>query len=70
MGSLDLLLICSLSFLCVFLVLSVLAVIIRIITELFPFKESKVDSAIVAAISTSVSLNYPGTVVTKIEELK
>lgn len=54
----------------VFLILSVLAISIKIITQLFPFKEEKEDTTIFAAITSSYSVIYPGTKITKIEEIK
>jgi hypothetical protein len=54
----------------VFLILSVLAISIKIITKLFPFKEEKEDTTIYAAIASSYSVIYPETKITKIEEIK
>jgi hypothetical protein len=70
MGSLDLLLICSLSFLSVFFVLSLLAVVMRLITEIFPQRRSDMDTTVYAAISATAAEHFPGTRITKIEELK
>ncbi len=54
----------------VFLILTVLAISIKIITQLFPFKENKEDTTIYAAIASNYSAIYPGTKITKIEEIK
>jgi hypothetical protein len=54
----------------VFLILSGLAVSMKIITRLFPFKEVIKDSTIYAAIASSYSAIYPGTKITKIKEIK
>jgi hypothetical protein len=54
----------------VFIILGGLAVSIKIVTQLFPFKEAKEDSAIYAAIASSYSIIYPGTKITKIKEIK
>ncbi len=70
MGSSDLVFICISAFLAVFVLLSVLAVVMRIILVLFPEKESGIDAVVVAAITSTVSAIYPGTRITKIEETK
>jgi hypothetical protein len=70
MGSSDLVYICISAFLAVFVLLSVLAVVMRIILVLFPEKESGTDAVVVAAITSTVSAIYPGTRITKIEETK
>jgi len=70
MESLGLLTICTSAFLAVFLILSLCAVLIRLIIVIFPDPESKEDQAILAAISTTVNSHYPGTKITKIEEVK
>jgi len=70
MGSSDLVFICISAFLAVFVLLSVLAVVMRIILVLFPEKESGIDAVVVAAITSTVSTIYPGTRITKIEETK
>ena len=70
MGSIDLLLICSLSLLSVFIVLSFLAIVMRIITEIFPQKSADIDTTIYAAISATAAEHFPGNRITKIEEIK
>ncbi len=70
MGSSDLVFICISAFLAVFVLLSLLAVVMRIILVLFPEKESGIDAVVVAAITSTVSTIYPGTRITKIEETK
>jgi hypothetical protein len=66
----DLFSICGTSFLGVFLILVVLALIMRIITVVFPEKGAQIDEALVAAISTASGAVYPGTKVVKIEEIE
>ncbi len=66
----DLLSICGSSFLWVFILLAILAMVMRAITALFPEKESGVDEALLAAVTTAVQTAYPGTIVTKVEEIK
>ena len=70
MGSLDLLLVCSLSFLSVFIVLSVLALVMHLITIFLPHQDKKTDTSIYAAITASAARTYPGRKITKIEEIK
>ena len=66
----ELLLICISAFIAVFIVLSILAIIMRIIILIFPEKDMGSDTAILAAIVSSVTRLYPGTRITKIEERK
>ncbi len=71
MGSLDLLLICVSAFIGVFILLSVLALIMRLIIAVFPEKAEAVsDTAVVAALATVVTAVYPGTRITKVEEIQ
>ena len=42
----------------------------RLITVIFPEKDIKYDSAVIAALTTIVNKYYPGTKITKIEEAK
>lgn len=68
----NLLFVCLTAFIGVFLVLGSLAGIMKLIMSIFPAVEEKTmtDSAIYAAIATTMSTIYPNTKVTKIEELK
>ncbi len=70
MGSMDLLLVCGLSFISVFAVLSVLALVMHLITYLLPQKDQKNDTTVYAAIAASAAQVYPKRKITKIEELK
>jgi Co/Zn/Cd efflux system component len=70
MGSLDLVYICASAFTAVFLLLTVLAIMMRIIIAMFPPKDTTSDSAVIAAIATVASNIYPGTKISNIEELK
>ncbi len=70
MESLDLLAICASAFVGVFLLLTILALVMRLITVLFPERESASDSAMIAAVSTVLQTVYPGTKITKVEEIK
>jgi hypothetical protein len=68
--ALDLLVICVSAFFAVFVLLSFLAVVIRLLTLACPQKVSAgSDTAVIAAVSTAVSVLYPGTMVTKVEEI-
>ncbi len=70
MGSGEFLLTSIVALLTVFIVLTVLAILIRILTLVFPEKFSDDDPAIIAAISSHYRSNYPQTKITKIEEPK
>ena len=60
--------ICLTSFLAVMLLLSLLALIMRGITIIFPPKDD--DDAVIAAISSTYQSHFPGTRITKIGEQK
>jgi hypothetical protein len=70
MGSLELLVICVSAFAVVFATLILLALVMRAIMAVFPEKVVISDSTILAAIASVVAANYPGTKVTKVEEIK
>lgn len=72
MESMDLPIICVSAFAAVFLLLSVLAGVMRIIIILFPEKthSADADAAVIAAAASVVSSLYPGSSITRIEELK
>lgn len=70
MHSSELLLICASAFLAVFVLLAILASLMRLITAVFPQKATASEAAMIAAV-TSVMYNlYPGTKITKVEEIK
>ena len=60
--------VCSIAFVTVFILLAFLAGVMRLIMRLFPVRVASTDVALVAAISSAVSLLYPGGMVTSIEE--
>jgi hypothetical protein len=64
----NLLLISVFAFLAVFLVLSVLAGLIKVLTHLFPPPVDGPDAAVLAAITSAASLAWPWMRVTRIEE--
>ena len=59
---------CLIAMVAVFSLLGFLASIMWLITVVFPVVEGKIDSAIVAAITTAVASVHPGAKVTRIEE--
>jgi len=73
MESNQLLFICLSAFLAVFVLLTILALAMRILIAVFPETVEKLvesDSALLAAVTTAVMTVYPGTKVTKVEEEK
>ena len=50
--------------------MALLAVVMRVIIVLFPQKTGKTDAATIAAVASVVSTLYPGTRITKVEELR
>jgi hypothetical protein len=70
MASPDLLTICATAFAAVFLLLAVLALVMRLIQVVFPEKEIVADAAIMAAVATVMQTVYPGTRITRVEEQK
>lgn len=70
MNSINFLTICVSSFMGVFTLLAILALVMRIIVLLFPEKAMTIDETLVAAISTVAVAAYPNKKVTKIEEIK
>lgn len=61
--------ICLSAFLAVFVLLSLLAALMRLLITAFPpIASAGTDAALVAAVTSAVSSAYPGTRITKIEE--
>ncbi|HEX9885668.1 MAG TPA: hypothetical protein VGA70_04230 [Longimicrobiales bacterium] len=59
------------AFAAVFVLLSFLAVVMRALVALFPAEVAAgTDAAMIAAVTSAVSVAYPGTKVTKIEEIQ
>jgi hypothetical protein len=67
MSSTSILTICMAAFILIFLLLSILSLMMRGLTLLFPLIE-KQDSAAIAAITTAYHSIYPDKKVTRIEE--
>jgi len=65
----DLIAVCISALMAVFLVLAFLAFAMRLILIIFPEKQ-KEDSAVVAAIISTLNTILPAVKITKIEELK
>mgnify|MGYP001078066279 CR=1 FL=1 len=59
---------CAIAMVAVFVLLGLLAVVMEIITLVFPGRTASADAAIVAAITAAVASLYPGAKVTRIEE--
>ena len=73
MDSYQLLFVCLSSLLAVFVLLTILAVTMRILVAVFPETIKRLatsDPAMLAAITTAVASLYPGMRVTKVEEEK
>jgi len=70
MPSNELLLICLSAVIAVFALLSILALVMRLIIAVFPEKVADTDSAYLAAIASVISTIYPQTKITKVEEIK
>ncbi len=70
MPSYELLLVCLSAFVFVFFILAMLALVMRLIMAIFPEKILQSDSAYVAAIASVMSTLFPGTKITKVEEIK
>ena len=65
----NLFIICIWSFLVVFILLGILAIMIRLVTAIFPGADKRDDTAMVAAIHSTVAATLPGARVTRIEEI-
>ena len=66
----ELLVICLSAFVAVFLLLSFLAVVMRVLINVFPEKVGGIDSATIAAVTAAAAYAFPGTKVTKVEEIR
>ena len=61
---------CIFSFLAVFILLGVLALLIKLVDTLFPEETGKDDGAAVAAVHAVIGLSFPGARVTNMEEIQ
>jgi type IV secretory pathway VirB3-like protein len=64
----SLLSICTIALAAVFLLLSFLAVAMHLVTVIFTARDTRIDPAVVAAVSAAISSVMPGARVIKIEE--
>ena len=63
--------ICVAAFCAVFILLAFLALVMRILINVFPEQaEEEIDAATLAAVSASLSVVYPETKITKVEQVK
>jgi len=70
MGSPELLFVCISAFIAVFVLLALLALVMKIIILLFPERLARTDATVLAAVASVVSAVYPGTKITKVEEIQ
>ena len=70
MQSVELVVICGVAFLMVFVILAILALMMRLIIIIFPKKIAVSDPAMVAAVAAAVQAVFPGTKLTDVEEMK
>ena len=70
MNSPDLWVISLSAFVAVFLLLSVLAVVMRVLIAVYPEKDGGIDPATLAAVTAATAHAFPGTKLTKVEEVR
>ncbi|MGB3863539.1 MAG: hypothetical protein WBE11_10840 [Candidatus Aminicenantaceae bacterium] len=70
METTELYIICGIAFLVVFIILALIAFLMRIIMLIFPEKLAEIDPAMIAAVAATVQTIFPGTKMTKLEEKK
>ena len=70
MQSVELVAVCGVAFLMVFVILAFLAVIMKVIILVFPEKKGVSDTAMIAAMTATVHTVFPGAKLTKVEERK
>jgi len=66
----DLLVVCLTAFVAVFALLGFLAVVMRLLMAAFPARSGGIDSATVAALTAAAAYAFPGTKVTRVEEIR
>jgi hypothetical protein len=66
----DLMVISLSAFVAVFLLLSFLAVVMRLLISAYPAKAGGIDSATIAAVTAAAAYAFPGTKVTRVEEIR
>ena len=70
MESTELLLICVAAFTAVFICLTMLAVVMKLITVILPHREEQIDTTVLVALTTVVSSLYPGAKITGMKEIQ
>lgn len=70
MASPDILTICGTAFAATFILLGLLAVMMRLLMMLFPERREEFDPATLAAVSAAVESVYPGRRIARIEREK
>jgi len=70
MNSPDLIVVSTIGYVVAFAVLALLALMMRLITLLFPERKDSSDAALIAAVKATYQALSPETTVTKIEETK
>ena len=68
MESPDLLMVCVSALLAVFVLLTLLALVMRGLIAVFPEKTGKADPAMLAAVASVAAAVFPGSKITKVEE--
>ena len=68
MSEINLIAVCGIAFGAVFVLLAFLALVMQLITIVFPERKAAIEPTVVAAISSTVASLYPGARVTRIEE--
>jgi hypothetical protein len=66
----ELLITCVVAFVAVFVLLALLAFVMRVLVAAFPQPRSETDAAVIAAVTSVVTTLYPGTQVTNVEEVR
>ena len=67
----NLLMVCTAAFAAVFVLLSLMAAAMRLLIIVYPAElRAAHDPALIAAITTTMSVTHPGTTVTKIKEVR
>lgn len=69
MEEMNLVLVCLSSFVAVFVVLIIIALVMRGLIAIFPYKDENADSAVIAAINSAYSVTHPGYRISLIKEI-
>jgi membrane protein CcdC involved in cytochrome C biogenesis len=66
----DLLVICVSALIAVFVLLSFLAAVMRLLMSVYPAKVEGIEAATLAAVTAAATFAFPGTRVTNVEEIR